>query len=153
VWYACGVLQAEEETGGLRAADAGSASAEHAVQPTGGQISAQGPALPGAAPHPSLEQQPLAAAPGGRRLHWGGGKGQGRERQQPWAQRMTDPALFHYALFSDNVLAVAVVVNSTAQHMRDVSAVLEQGVLYCTVLCIAIVSQQLCHKRWSCSRT
>lgn len=66
---------------------------------------------------PSLQHQAQDVARGTLR-------GQGEEAAKSWAQRMTDPTLFHYALFSDNVLAVAVVVNSTAQHMRDVSAVL-----------------------------
>ena len=33
----------------------------------------------------------------------------------PADPRLQDPSLFHYALFSDNIVAVAVVVNSTAQ--------------------------------------
>ncbi|CAK7346475.1 unnamed protein product [Dovyalis caffra] len=35
------------------------------------------------------------------------------ERQLPNQQRVQDPDLYHYAVFSDNVLACAVVVNST----------------------------------------
>ena len=36
--------------------------------------------------------------------------------------KLTDPTLHHYALFSDNVLAVAVVVNSTAQNLLEPAA-------------------------------
>jgi alpha-1,4-galacturonosyltransferase len=32
--------------------------------------------------------------------------------------RLEDPDLFHYALFSDNILAAAVVVNSTIIHAK-----------------------------------
>ncbi|KAJ6708280.1 GALACTURONOSYLTRANSFERASE 4-RELATED [Salix viminalis] len=34
-------------------------------------------------------------------------------------EKVQDPSLFHYAIFSDNVLATSVVVNSTAQHAKD----------------------------------
>lgn len=33
-------------------------------------------------------------------------------------EKLEDPKLFHYALFSDNVLAAAVVVNSTITHTK-----------------------------------
>ncbi|KAJ8769912.1 hypothetical protein K2173_008994 [Erythroxylum novogranatense] len=36
-------------------------------------------------------------------------------------EKLEDPQLYHYALFSDNVLAAAVVVNSTATHAKDAS--------------------------------
>ncbi|XP_022142576.1 probable galacturonosyltransferase 4 [Momordica charantia] len=43
--------------------------------------------------------------------------------QQPFPsqEKLEDSSLFHYALFSDNVLAAAVVVNSTIAHARDAS--------------------------------
>jgi len=37
-------------------------------------------------------------------------------REFPNEDRLEDPDLFHYALFSDNILAAAVVVNSTITH-------------------------------------
>lgn len=37
-------------------------------------------------------------------------------REFPNQDRLGDPDLFHYALFSDNILAAAVVVNSTITH-------------------------------------
>lgn len=36
----------------------------------------------------------------------------------PNQEKLEDPQLFHYALFSDNVLAAAVVVNSTITHAK-----------------------------------
>ncbi|OVA12332.1 Glycosyl transferase [Macleaya cordata] len=36
-------------------------------------------------------------------------------------EKLDDPRLYHYALFSDNVLAAAVVVNSTISHAKDPS--------------------------------
>ncbi|KAI3969559.1 hypothetical protein MKX01_020120 [Papaver californicum] len=42
------------------------------------------------------------------------------DRQQfPNQENLEDPSLFHYALFSDNILAAAVVVNSTVSHAKD----------------------------------
>lgn len=38
------------------------------------------------------------------------------KREFPNQYRLDDPDLFHYALFSDNILAAAVVVNSTITH-------------------------------------
>lgn len=38
---------------------------------------------------------------------------QPEERQLPNQQKLHDPSLYHYAVFSDNVLACAVVINST----------------------------------------
>lgn len=35
------------------------------------------------------------------------------------SEKLEDPSLFHYALFSDNVIAVAVVVNSTVQNAKE----------------------------------
>lgn len=43
------------------------------------------------------------------------------EQQFPNQERLEDPQLYHYALFSDNVLAAAVVVNSTITHAKDPS--------------------------------
>ncbi|KAI4296091.1 hypothetical protein L6164_036079 [Bauhinia variegata] len=43
------------------------------------------------------------------------------EQQFPHQEKLEDPMLYHYALFSDNILAVAVVVNSTVQHAKDAS--------------------------------
>ncbi|KAF8031657.1 hypothetical protein BT93_D0771 [Corymbia citriodora subsp. variegata] len=39
----------------------------------------------------------------------------------PNQEKLEDPRLFHYALFSDNVLAAAVVVNSTITHAKEPS--------------------------------
>ncbi|KAK4484967.1 hypothetical protein RD792_007573 [Penstemon davidsonii] len=39
----------------------------------------------------------------------------------PNKEKLDDPKLYHYALFSDNVLAAAVVVNSTLSHAKDPS--------------------------------
>ncbi|KAI6704178.1 hypothetical protein NL676_013314 [Syzygium grande] len=39
----------------------------------------------------------------------------------PNQEKLEDPLLFHYALFSDNVLAAAVVVNSTITHAKEPS--------------------------------
>lgn len=39
-------------------------------------------------------------------------------QQFPNQQNLHDPNLFHYALFSDNVLATAVVVNSTVSNAK-----------------------------------
>lgn len=36
----------------------------------------------------------------------------------PNQEKLEDPLLYHYALFSDNVLAAAVVVNSTVTHAK-----------------------------------
>ncbi|KAK1412378.1 hypothetical protein QVD17_33582 [Tagetes erecta] len=40
-------------------------------------------------------------------------------QQFPNQEKLDDPELFHYALFSDNVLATAVVVNSTVTNAKD----------------------------------
>ncbi|KAI3921730.1 hypothetical protein MKX01_005419 [Papaver californicum] len=40
-------------------------------------------------------------------------------QQFPNQENLEDPSLFHYALFSDNILAAAVVVNSTVSHAKD----------------------------------
>lgn len=40
------------------------------------------------------------------------------ERNFPNQEKLEDPQLYHYALFSDNVLAAAVVVNSTVFHAK-----------------------------------
>lgn len=40
------------------------------------------------------------------------------ERQFPNQEKLEDPGLYHYALFSDNVLAAAVVVNSTVSSAK-----------------------------------
>lgn len=40
------------------------------------------------------------------------------QQQFPNQEKLEDPRLYHYALFSDNVLAVAVVVNSTVSHAK-----------------------------------
>ncbi|CAI5470710.1 unnamed protein product [Closterium sp. Yama58-4] len=42
-----------------------------------------------------------------------------RARESQQARRFEDPSLYHYALFSDNVLAVSVVVNSTLQNAKN----------------------------------
>ncbi|KAF8410907.1 hypothetical protein HHK36_003444 [Tetracentron sinense] len=41
------------------------------------------------------------------------------QQQFPNQEKLEDPMLFHYALFSDNILAAAVVVNSTVSHAKD----------------------------------
>ncbi|KNA14187.1 hypothetical protein SOVF_109550 [Spinacia oleracea] len=43
------------------------------------------------------------------------------QQQFPYQEKLDDPRLYHYALFSDNVLASAVVVNSTISHAKDPS--------------------------------
>ncbi|GLT47266.1 hypothetical protein SLA2020_209740 [Shorea laevis] len=43
------------------------------------------------------------------------------QRHFPNQEKLEDPRLFHYALFSDNVLAAAVVVNSTVAHAKHPS--------------------------------
>lgn len=43
------------------------------------------------------------------------------QQQFPYQEKLDDPQLYHYALFSDNVLAAAVVVNSTVSHAKDPS--------------------------------
>ncbi|KDO78643.1 hypothetical protein CISIN_1g005035mg [Citrus sinensis] len=43
------------------------------------------------------------------------------QRHFPNQEKLEDPRLFHYALFSDNVLAAAVVVNSTVTHAKHPS--------------------------------
>ncbi|KAF2312675.1 hypothetical protein GH714_039525 [Hevea brasiliensis] len=43
------------------------------------------------------------------------------EQQFPNQENLEDSRLYHYALFSDNVLAAAVVVNSTVTHAKDPS--------------------------------
>lgn len=45
----------------------------------------------------------------------------GEQQQQPsnvYPERTDDPNLYHYALFSDNILATAVVVNSTVSNAK-----------------------------------
>lgn len=43
------------------------------------------------------------------------------ERNFPNQEKLEDPRLYHYALFTDNILAAAVVVNSTISHAKDPS--------------------------------
>ncbi|KAL6538565.1 hypothetical protein OROGR_012553 [Orobanche gracilis] len=43
------------------------------------------------------------------------------QRNFPNKEQLDDPKLYHYALFSDNILAAAVVVNSTVTHAKDPS--------------------------------
>lgn len=40
------------------------------------------------------------------------------QQQFPHQDKLEDPKLYHYALFSDNILAAAVVVNSTMTHAQ-----------------------------------
>ncbi|CAI5489731.1 unnamed protein product [Closterium sp. Naga37s-1] len=42
-----------------------------------------------------------------------------KAREQKQADKFKDPSLHHYALFSDNVLAVSVVINSTVQNTKE----------------------------------
>ncbi|OAY80760.1 putative galacturonosyltransferase 4 [Ananas comosus] len=41
------------------------------------------------------------------------------QEEFPTQEKLEDPKLYHYALFSDNVLAAAVVVNSTVLHAKN----------------------------------
>ncbi|OAE33569.1 hypothetical protein AXG93_2139s1220 [Marchantia polymorpha subsp. ruderalis] len=41
------------------------------------------------------------------------------ERELPESPKLEDPTLYHYAIFSDNILAAAVVVNSTIIHAKE----------------------------------
>ncbi|XP_066394519.1 probable galacturonosyltransferase 4 [Miscanthus floridulus] len=41
-----------------------------------------------------------------------------KNKDFPYGEKLEDPKLYHYALFSDNVLAAAVVVNSTLVHAK-----------------------------------
>lgn len=41
------------------------------------------------------------------------------QRKFPNQEKLEDPSLFHYALFSDNVIAASVVVNSTVVNTKD----------------------------------
>ncbi|CAI0457647.1 unnamed protein product [Linum tenue] len=43
------------------------------------------------------------------------------QQQFPNLEKLEDPLLYHYALFSDNVLAAAVVLNSTITHAKEPS--------------------------------
>ncbi|CAI8595143.1 unnamed protein product [Vicia faba] len=43
------------------------------------------------------------------------------QQQFPNQEKLEDPGLYHYAIFSDNILATVVVVNSTAAHAKDSS--------------------------------
>ncbi|KAL1559952.1 polygalacturonate 4-alpha-galacturonosyltransferase [Salvia divinorum] len=43
------------------------------------------------------------------------------QQRFPNEEKLEDPQLYHYALFSDNVLAAAVVVNSSITHTKDPS--------------------------------
>ncbi|XP_047941280.1 probable galacturonosyltransferase 4 isoform X3 [Salvia hispanica] len=43
------------------------------------------------------------------------------QQRFPNEEKLEDPKLYHYALFSDNVLAAAVVVNSSITHTKDPS--------------------------------
>ncbi|CAI0457742.1 unnamed protein product [Linum tenue] len=43
------------------------------------------------------------------------------QQQFPNPEKLEDPLLYHYALFSDNVLAAAVVLNSTITHAKEPS--------------------------------
>jgi len=44
-----------------------------------------------------------------------------QKNQSSELQKLEDPKLYHYALFSDNVLAAAVVVNSTLSHAKVIT--------------------------------
>ncbi|KAL3624335.1 putative galacturonosyltransferase 3 [Castilleja foliolosa] len=41
------------------------------------------------------------------------------DKEFPNKEKLEDPSLYHYAIFSDNVLATSVVVNSTVLHAKD----------------------------------
>lgn len=40
-------------------------------------------------------------------------------KQEPYNEKLEDPSFYHYAIFSDNVLATSVVVNSTVLHANE----------------------------------
>ncbi|KAG8502062.1 hypothetical protein CXB51_000198 [Gossypium anomalum] len=40
-------------------------------------------------------------------------------KQEPYNEKLEDPSLYHYAIFSDNVLATSVVVNSTVLYANE----------------------------------
>ncbi|EPS65305.1 hypothetical protein M569_09471, partial [Genlisea aurea] len=42
-----------------------------------------------------------------------------KESDSPITEKLEDPSLYHYAIFSDNILATSVVVNSTVLHAKD----------------------------------
>lgn len=42
-----------------------------------------------------------------------------KEKDFPNKEKLEDPSLYHYAIFSDNVLATSVVVNSTVRHAKE----------------------------------
>lgn len=52
-------------------------------------------------------------------------------QQFPNQDKLEDPSLFHYALFSDNILAAAVVVNSTVANAK-VIPLTHTDVTFCT---------------------
>lgn len=60
------------------------------------------------------------------------------ERQLPNQQRVRDPDLYHYAVFSDNVLACSVVVNSTVSSamVNCVSYFWYYLFIFCFLLCL-----------------
>lgn len=51
------------------------------------------------------------------------------QRHFPNQEKLEDPRLFHYALFSDNVLAAAVVVNSTVTHAKVIYSSLKYALI------------------------
>jgi alpha-1,4-galacturonosyltransferase len=46
------------------------------------------------------------------------------KRKFPGSENLENPALYHYALFSDNVLAASVVVNSTIMNAKVIFKIL-----------------------------
>ncbi|PPS05890.1 hypothetical protein GOBAR_AA14759 [Gossypium barbadense] len=51
---------------------------------------------------------------------------QPEDRQFPNQEKLIDPDLYHYSVFSDNILACAVVVNSTISSAKYISTLAEQ---------------------------
>lgn len=40
-------------------------------------------------------------------------------KEFPYVEKIEDPSLYHYAIFSDNMLATSVVINSTVKHAKE----------------------------------
>ncbi|CAL5343177.1 unnamed protein product [Camellia sinensis] len=55
-------------------------------------------------------------------------------RNFPNQEKLEDPRLYHYALFTDNILAAAVVVNSTISHAKVTLQNMFYGHLKCSIL-------------------
>ena len=71
------------------------------------------------------------------------------KRRFPRSENLENPKLYHYALFSDNVLAASVVVNSTVMNAKVMCTVLfySTGLSMCVVgmVCVWISLQNIEH--------